>query len=387
VTNDARYLEQGKRIAELAMTVKDFDGLHTHGRLCAERGIADLYALTGQARWLDAVERDWQIFMERHRLPTGGVKEVLEPYYATDEGCAECDWLRLNLLLARLTGRGRYLDEAERCLKGHFIVNQFTNGGAGHRTLHLIDGHPVAFKSQSDEAWWCCSKHWARATVDIARNAVTSGPQGPCINLAIDCEGRIVGPGGNWNAKLHEIEDGLRITLESPVSTQATVRIHRPAWARDGARIEKPAAIALRETGDAWLLDGVWSGPQEIVVHLPTTIRAEPAPGNAGALLRGHDLLVAHRSPTNAWLIDAMPGIRPVVLWSAMLPAKDGRVLVPASLKPDADPNRPEQWKPLELSPLRAVIGKPHDSAWFSFQLQSATPEQIAALTRSGAKK
>jgi hypothetical protein len=97
--------------------------------------------------------------------------------------------------------------------------------------------------------------------------------------------------------------------------------------------------------------------------------------------------LVAHRSPTNAWLIDAMPGIRPVVLWSAMLPAKDGRVLVPASLKPDADPNRPEQWKPLELSPLRAVIGKPHDSAWFSFQLQSATPEQIAALTRSGAKK
>ncbi|MBU4272348.1 MAG: glycoside hydrolase family 127 protein [Planctomycetes bacterium] len=91
VTKDKRYLDQGKRIAELALTVDNFDGLHSHGRLCAVRGFADLYAATGQRRWRQAAERDWRTFMERYRLPTGGVKEVLSAKCERDEGCAVCD--------------------------------------------------------------------------------------------------------------------------------------------------------------------------------------------------------------------------------------------------------------------------------------------------------
>ena len=382
VTGDKRYLDEGQRIAELALTVKNFDTLHSHGRLCAVRGIADLYAVTNAPQWLEGAERDWTKFMERYRLPTGGVKEVLEPGCIRDEGCAECDWLRLNLSLWRLTGKGRYLDAAERCLKGHFIANQFPNGGAGHRIFHQIDGQPVAFTAKGEEAWWCCSEHWARATVDIARMAVTSGQRGPCINLMIDCEGSVAGPGGKWKTKLQETEDGLHISLESPVSTKATVRIHRPAWAGDGARIEKPAALALTATKDAWFVDGVWDGAHEIVVHLPTDLRCETAPGGAGALLRGHDLLVAHRTPTNAWLLDALPQALPVVLWSASLPTSDGRIVVPASLKADADPDRPEQWNLLELAPLRSVGGRTQGPAWFSFRLRSATPERIMTLVK-----
>jgi hypothetical protein len=55
--------------------------------------------------------------------------------------------------------------------------------------------------------------------------------------------------------------------------------------------------------------------------------------------------------------------------------------MVPASLAPDADPARPEQWHPLELAPLR-VQGAARQSqvAWFSFQPRPAKPERIAAL-------
>lgn len=380
VTKDKRHLDQARRTAELAMTVKDFDSIHSHGRLCADRGIADLYALTGDPRWLAAVERDWQIFIEKHRLPTGGVKEVLEPGCDRDEGCAESDWLRLNLSLARLTGNGRYLDEAQRCLNNHFIVNQYPNGGGSHRTFHQIHGQPVAFQARSEEAWWCCSEHWARATVDIARCAASSTKQALHINLIIDGDGTIAGPGGKWKITLRETDDGLQATLTSPVSTKATVRIHRPAWAREGARIEKPAALSLSETPDAWLIDGAWNDTQAIAVHLPTTLRSEAAPGNAGVLLHGNDLLAAHQTPNNAWLTDALPKVRPVVLWAAALPMKEGRIVVPASLDADADPTRPRQWKLLELAPLRSVAGQPHRVAWFSFQLRAATAEHITDL-------
>lgn len=50
-----------------------------------------------------------------------------------DGGCALVDWLRLNLELARITGRSRYLAMSERVLLNHLLHNQTENGGFGHR--------------------------------------------------------------------------------------------------------------------------------------------------------------------------------------------------------------------------------------------------------------
>jgi DUF1680 family protein len=388
VTKDQRYLEEAKRIAGLAATVTNFDGIHSHGRLCAVRGFADLYALTGEWRWRDAAERDWQIFVDRHLLPTGGVKEMLEAKCDRDEGCAESDWLRLNLSLWRLTGEGRYLDAAERSLKNHFIYQQFPNGGSGHRLLHQIDGQPVAFKGLSEEAWWCCGEHWARAMVDVARSAVTSSPHGLFINLAIDSDTTLPGPGGTWKTALRETGDGLTIRLEPAKPVKAEVRIHRlevqsPAT-QDGS-VEAPKGLKVKAERDEWVISGTWQGIQELRVPLPAALRVETATDGSGILLRGHDILVAHGVPANAWLTDRLPTTRPVILWSSALPTTDGRVVVPASLAADADPDRPEQWRPLELAPLR-VQGAARQSqvAWFSFQPRPAKPERIATLLANG---
>ena len=280
VTLDWRYLDEAKRIAGLAASITNFDGLHSHGRLCAVRGFADLYALTGEQRWRDAAERDWQIFASRHLLPTGGVKEMLEPNCNRDEGCAEADWLRLNLSLWRLTGEARYLDAAERSLKNHFIYQQFPNGGAGHRLLHQIDGRPVAFKGLSEEAWWCCGEHWARAMVDVSRSAVTVAPRGLSINLAIDCDTAVAAPGGTWKVTLRETADGFTVRLEPTKPVKAEVRIHRPQTRNPAAQagsVAAPKGLKVRTDADAWVITGTWRGAQELQVHLPTALRVETA--------------------------------------------------------------------------------------------------------------
>ena len=388
VTKDKRYLDEAIRIARLAATITNFDGLHSHGRLCAVRGFIDLYALTGERCWRDAAERDWQVFADRHLLPTGGVKESLDLKCERDEGCAEADWLRLNLSLWRQTGEGRYLDAAERCLKNHFIYQQFPNGGSGHRLLHQIGGQPVAFKGLSEEAWWCCGEHWARAMVDVARSAVASSPRGLFINLAIDCDTTLPGPGGTWKTAVRETSDGFSIRLEPPKTVAAEVRVHRlevrSPEALDGS-IEVPKGLRVRTERDAWIISGTWRGSQELHVHLPVALRVETATDGSGVLLRGHDVLVAHGVPANAWLTDKLPTTRPVILWSAALPSSGGRIVVPASLAADADPDRPEQWRPLELAPLRVEgAARKSQAAWFSFQPRPAKPERIAALLANG---
>jgi DUF1680 family protein len=387
VTKDPRYLEEAKRIAELAASVTNFDGLHSHGRLCAVRGFADLYALTGEQRWRDFAERDWQIFATRYLLPTGGVKEMLEDKYERDEGCAEADWLRLNLSLWRLTGEGRYLDAAERSLKNHFIYQQFPNGGAGHRLLHQVNNQTVAFKGLSEEAWWCCGEHWARAMVDVARSAVAGSQRAVFINLAVDCDATVAGPGGPWKTALRETGDGFSVRLEAAKPVKAEVRIHRlqiPGQGAQAGSVEAPKGLKVKADGDAWVVSGTWRGAQELRVHLPTGLRVETVSDGSGILLHGYDLLAAHRVPANAWLTGKLPATRPVVLWAAMLPMADGRIVVPASLAADADPGKPEQWRPLELAPLR-VQGAARESqtAWFSFQPRAAKPEVIASLLKN----
>jgi DUF1680 family protein len=317
-------------------------------------------------------------------FPTGGVKEMLEKQCNRDEGCVEADWLRLNLSLWRLTGEGRYLDAAERSLKNHFAYQQFPNGGAGHRLLHQIDGQPVAFKGLSEEAWWCCGEHWARAMVDVTRNVVIPTPRGLFIALAIDCDASLNETDGSWRAAVRETADGLRVRLEPLKEVEAQVRIHRPqmccAQGQAGA-VEAPPGLKVTAEPDAWVVSGTWHGPQELRVHLPAGLRVETSGNGVGVLLRGHDLLVAHGVPANAWLTDKLPATRPVVLWSEQLSLTNGHVVVLASLAAEADPARPEQWHPLDLAPLRAGgPGRESQTAWFSFQPRDCPPAAIAAV-------
>jgi hypothetical protein len=223
--------------------------------------------------------------------------------------------------------------------------------------------------------------------VEVARTAVTSTPRGLFISLAVDCDATVAGPGGNWKTVLRETGDGFTIRLEPAKPIKAEVRIHRlnvrSPGAPDGS-VEAPKGLKVRKEPDAWIISGTWNGVQELRVHLPVALQVETVADGSGVLLRGHDLLAAHNVPANAWLTGQLPATRPVILWSAALPMNDGHIVVPASLAANADPARPEQWRPLELAPLRAQgATRQSQVAWFSFQPRPASPERIAALLAS----
>jgi hypothetical protein len=240
VTGDPRYLQQAVRISDMAFSVNTLDDLHSHGRLSALRGVVDLYALTRDRRWLDAVENEWRLFQDRYILASGGVREALSPKWHNDEGCSQADWLRLNVGLWRVTSNGRYLDAAERILKNHFYFNQFGDGGSGNRRFHLVKSEPAGFQMSGFSCYWCCDQHWGRAMIDVQRYAVTPTPDGIRVNLFVNVEI----PG---RAKVEEIPNGLRVT-----SSGGTVRVHRPYWA------EGTTTSAAVENGE-WVMRGASS--------------------------------------------------------------------------------------------------------------------------------
>ncbi len=159
-TNDDRYLKQAERMAEF---FTKFDCLpidHSHGNLCAWRGILDLYEITANRTYLDRAAAKWDAAVKGGFVwPLGGVGEHWYVSFPGDEGCSESDWLRFSLDLWRFTGQTRYLDVAERLLQNQYATNQCPNGGYGMAHLDGDAAGPVAAIEKIEEWPFCCSFH------------------------------------------------------------------------------------------------------------------------------------------------------------------------------------------------------------------------------------
>ncbi|MCX7048832.1 MAG: glycoside hydrolase family 127 protein [Candidatus Sumerlaeota bacterium] len=389
-TKDARYLKEARRISDLALTVTQFEKFHSHGRLSCVRGFLDLYDLTGDRSYLDGAERDWRTVFDLYRLPTGGISEYFKREDQRDEGCSVSDWLRLNLALWRATGKGLYLDEAERCLKNHFLYQQFAAGGAGHRVMKIIGGEPAAFRSGGTDAYWCCCEHWPRALIDAARLGLTATGDGVSLNLLMDMEVTLQAAGTQWQIRCEEVPGGVRVRLKPEKTVSAALRIHRPAWAND-VMIDAPKGIVTRTGADEVVISGQWeSAGQTIEARFPRQIRMERTPGGGAILLAGYDLLTAHATPANAWLFENDPKSRPLIAWSEAGKEKDRKkakedskldgaaMRIPAALV-DGATSRATSWRMLDLTPMRQTDGAFPHRCWFEFDLPATGADLNAA--------
>lgn len=227
-TGDRRYADLCSQIGDRAER-RPQD--HVHGYLCSLRGTLLLYEATKDQRLLNQVETKWaDVFNSGDVLITGGVPEAWSPKRLRTEGCAECDWLRLNLHLWQLTGKPQYIRMAERTLFNEFQMNQFQSGDFGHA---LLDAGGVP-ERVAVKAWWCCTFHGLRAFSDIASSAFRPETFGASFNLPID---------GVHHA------DQVKLRSVSTLATNGRVSIHvEHAEAGRSLSIRKPEWAELRVT-------------------------------------------------------------------------------------------------------------------------------------------
>jgi len=231
-TRDMRYRDL---CASIATRIQRRPGDHVHGYLCSVRGILDLYFATKDRAWLGRTVAAWNdVSSSGDLLITGGVPEAWSPKKKRTEGCAECDWLRLNLALHRATGESRYIDAAENVLFNDFSMNQFSSGDFGHAILDEF-GAP---ESVQVRAWWCCTLHGLRAFADIERHAFRIEEAEIFYDLPVD-------------ASLHT--GSISVASQSFLATDRTtrIRVHRASMPH-ALNIRKPAwaeSVTLRRNG------------------------------------------------------------------------------------------------------------------------------------------
>jgi DUF1680 family protein len=240
LTRDRQYLDTAVRMARFH---EPFDTLpvdHSHGSISAHEALLLLYEDTGDERLLERVLERWDAAVTGGYVnPCGGVLEMFRVNGChRDEGCSEADWLRLNLMLWRLTGQTRFLDMAERLLWNAYPANQWPSGGFGHRILGVDETGPFAFHNLHQEALWCCSFHGPLALHELKAYLAVGTDTGVLLNFPLDFQTTVTAMDREWTVTSRALPEQPSTPVRCTVALAADaaadpirLRIRVPDWA------------------------------------------------------------------------------------------------------------------------------------------------------------
>ena len=285
-THEERYLQQAERMAEW---FKGFDTLpinHSHGNLCAWRGILELYDITGKRAYLDRALAKWETAVQDGFVwSLGGVGECWYVFYHHDEGCSESDWLRFNLQLWQFTGQTRFLDMAERNLLNEYAANQCSNGGYGVREFDGEPTGPIGIHGEVGECNYCCSFHGPLGLHFLKSYLAAGSDLGVFVNFPLDFASTVKSGDRDWrvtcSTRLATQPDEKSFDVElAPAdgakSARTTLWVRRPDWVT-GVKITSLAGAALpfSEERGYLRLEGEFRSGERLQIAFQTGLRLE----------------------------------------------------------------------------------------------------------------
>lgn len=233
--------------------------------------------------------------------------------FGRDEGCAIVDWLRLNLVLARVTGKARYWAMAERTLHNHLLQNQSSKGGFGHRRMFCDDGGAYGFGHEIEESTWCCTFHGALAFIQLRRHLLSRTDGILTCNFALDFSAEDAA--GTTASVLRPglgPEEVLRQRLSLAGQPATVVRVRRPHWADAVTAVDATGAKVPITSDDNWCATAIPVNEVEFIftggVYAEnrrwTRLPDGPPPGEPFVIGYGPNVLTAEgrgAAATPAW--------------------------------------------------------------------------------------
>lgn len=207
-TKDERYLQQAERMAKFFLNFDVLPVDHSSGNLCTWRGILDLYLVTHHKNYLEEAINKWNEAVDNGFVwPLGGIGEHWYVKYQEDEGCAESDWLRFNLMLWRFTVDNRYLDLAQRLLENQYLYNQLPDGGYGSRHYDVDNTGPIGTYGAVSEWYFCCNFAGPLGLYFFKKYLAASDGNTIYINFPFSFSTSVTINGNTWNVSVNTTPD------------------------------------------------------------------------------------------------------------------------------------------------------------------------------------
>ncbi len=281
------------------------------------QGLLELYRVTGEATYREAMLQHWRSIRDHDRHPRGAYstreQAVGNPYSeGAIETCCTTAWVALTLDALRATGDPRIADELELSTWNAVLASQHPSGrwwtyDTPMNGVRKASAHDIVFQARPGTPELnCCSVNGPRGLGMLSEWAVMLDDDGPVLNYYGPMTARLSLRSGTELRVAEETAvpaDGdVAITLGVDAPTRFALRLRIPAWSAEtrvrvnGDEIERaagPGPLASDEVangvaaGTYLRLERVWRDGDRIEVALDRSVRVV-----SGALARDGDAAV-----------------------------------------------------------------------------------------------
>jgi DUF1680 family protein len=326
ITGQARWLRLAERLRHQAVVEpliarRDaLNGLHANTQIPKIIGLARLYETSGKTEYRDAARFFHQTVVDHHSYVIGGnsEREHFGPpdqlgdrlTTATCEACNTYNMLKLTRRLFTWRPDGALFDYYERAQLNHILAHQRPDTGQFVYFMPLQAGAKRDY-STAENSFWCCVGSGMESHAKHADSIYWRDPTSLYVNLFIP--------------STLDLPGGLKLAMETryPESNQVAIRvdrapahpttlaIRRPAWA-DGAAITLNGRhFPIKVVDGYWRIARDWRAGDRIAVTLPSSLRAVALKGAADtyAFMSGPLVLASDLGPAAAAFDGAPPAL------------------------------------------------------------------------------
>jgi len=316
-TGDKRWLDLSHRfdhravLEPLARQQNILPGLHGNTQVPKLLGSLVRYAYTGDQTDGAAAHFFWDAVINHHSFATGGHGK--DEYFGppdqlsdrvdgrTAETCNVYNMIKMTRKLFALHPDIKYAEFHERALFNHILASMDPEDG---RTCYMVPvGHGVRHEYQDMfRSFTCCVGSGMEShALHGAGLYYESGDQ-LWVNLYVPSTARWEAAGVDlaMETNFPEGESAtLKLTLKAP--RQFTLALRRPSWAEKGftVKLNGQPVKELSKPGSYIELKRRWKSGDTVAVTLPKTLRLEPLPDNArvAAILWGPLVMAGDLGP------------------------------------------------------------------------------------------
>jgi len=285
-------------------------------------GLCELYRVTGEQHYLEAVERFARSVIEREIMIVGsgssaelwfdGAFRQTELLEQPMETCVTVTWIKLCYQLLRLTGDPLWADQMEVTLY-NALMGAMNSSGDWWAYFSPLAGERMPSPMQVPQCHSsCCVANGPRGLLLTPQWSVMQNELGPVVNLYNKGEWVLKLKGGNEIALVQETrypEEGLvEITIKQDGEKEYNLGLRIPQWSKETLLTVNGEGVPVK-AGEYANIQRTWSDGDRIILQLDMRGRVIQAPGNVNdlAVMRGPVVLALDKrmvepAAYNLWL-------------------------------------------------------------------------------------
>jgi len=297
LTGDARYLQLAQRfnhravLDPLAEGRDTLDGLHSNTQIPKVIGFARLAEITGDERYGKAARYFWGSVVHKRSFATGGNGEA-EHFFPpaetpkrlasakTMETCCTHNMLRLTRALFTAEPSAAYADYYERALFNGILASQDPDSGMVTYFQATRPGYPKLYCTP-ERSFWCCTGTGMENFAKLGDSIYFHDADALYVNLFIAST-------LDWAEKGLRLrqttnfpdEAATRLQVDTGTPVRFTLRLRHPAWCRQlTVRLNGRPLVDSTEPGRYVEVDRIWHRGDVLDVALPMRLHLHALPG------------------------------------------------------------------------------------------------------------